>query len=325
MWIKSPPVDRRSVLRSIGVGAFGTGIAPGVAQAASDDSTVADLTIDLNEVLQLDEVQSVLSAVGHPQLSTEKASGSAITFASEPPMKMVHLPSEHGEISIGYQENEQAEVTITLNADAHSVFNGSDNPETLDVEWPVGTDALVTNTNDGALFVREPSENERTHLARLLNYSPENVTALWNSERQAFLTTLDEDASTTQPQSPQRTVSRDVSVPEIRSDKQWVDLATGEVADYHDASWGPQPTAQYSKSYCLYSFAACAADLAFPSACKYCSIPCKASKLTGWVGFTACFICISHICGVEAFKYFSDCGTTLECIDQYVVDVPFVG
>ncbi|SHL68335.1 hypothetical protein [Haladaptatus paucihalophilus] len=309
--------NRRIFLQSVGVGAIGTTIGTGTVSGSSSSSETTSITVDQYELLQTDEVQSVLATLGNPSMQLEKANASAITFDSGESFKMVEIPTDFGTLFIGSQGSSYTEATILLNNRAHRAFNNPNSKAGNGVSfgWNGNAEALATNTGDGVSFVREANKGEQQRLARILDQSPKDIIALRNSEYDAFLVT--EQGKTNGARGQVSAASEDAS-------QFWVDLSEEKIIGERTTGESGDVSTQLSKAECLISFGSCAADLAFPSACSYCGLVCKSSKLTGWAGYAACFICISHICGGEAFKYFMDCGTVVQCIDKYIVDVPFV-
>lgn len=309
--------NRRRFLQAVGVGALSTGTAVNAVGASESNTAKTSVTVDKQKLLQAEEVQSVLSAIGDPSYHPEEAQASAITFDDSAAFKMMEVPTDFGTLFVGSHGDFYTEATVVLNDRARRIFASpnSNASSKLSMQWPGNTDALVTDTGDGALFVREASTNERKQLADIAGKSADDIVALRNSEHDAFLVT--DQSERTSRQSETLSTTADTK-------QMWVDLDAGEVTGTRTVGQSSQVSAQLSKEECLVSFGACAADLAFPSACSYCGLACKSSKLTGWAGYAACFICISHICGGEAFKYFMDCGTVVQCIDKYIVDVPFV-
>lgn len=309
--------NRRRFLQAVGVGALSTGPAINVVGATDDESSTPSVVVGKKRLLQAEEVQSVLSAIGNPSYRAEEAQASAITFDSGAAFKMLEVPTDFGTLFVGSHGDSYTEATILLNDRARRMFvsPNSNAGSKLSIQWPGNTDALVSDTGDGPLFVREASTAERKRLAEITGKSADKIVAFRNSERDAFLVT-----------DPDETTGRQSDTPSTTADakQMWVDLDAGEVTGNRTVDQSSQVSARLSKEGCLVSFGTCAADLAFPSACKHCGLACKSSKLTGWVGYAACFICISHMCGGEAFKYFTDCKDVIPCIDKYIIDVPFV-
>lgn len=249
--------DRRRFLQAVGVGAPSTGAAVNVAGAADGESSTPSVTVDKHRLLQTEEVQSVLSALDNPSYRAEEAQASAITFASGAPFEMMEVPTDFGTLFVGSHGDSYTEATVVLTNRARREFASpnANASSKLPMRWPGNTDALVSDTGDGPLFVREASTSERRQLAEIAGTSVDDIVALRNSEHDAFLVTVQSDRASGQ-----------ASEASIAADTRqvWVDLDAGKVTGTRTVGQSSQVSAQLSKEECLVSFGACAADLAFP-------------------------------------------------------------
>lgn len=300
-------LNRRQVLRQVGAG-----ISAGAAGLVASVSASHTSEHELDEILNTSQVRALLTETDHPSIKRDEIGTVVVEFAEGSILRSTSIPTEVGDILFAqYDDGEVADTLLLLTNDANNPYrkylnqNNEGGDRNSPGTWPVGTNGFLTVEDDGVRFVRDAHPRELAEVARLLDTKPTTVEAIVDAKKGVYHVVRDDENGDSE------TLNSDtVSI---------VNLETKDVQKTEIPSSNPISIQHHNRDYCLYQFGACLWALALPPSCSYCGTLCRASRITGWAGYAACFVCISHICGIQFLWNASGCYSAAQCLEHWDV------
>lgn len=298
-------INRRSVLKGISTASGSLVTARSVAASRSESETGSvDVLLEKPGVkLLLDEVGSV--EIDHESRRTsvlELSDGSVYSTTS---VEMTLGTLVHSE----FDDGDQQESCLVLDDSPNHPYRKERNrsvkrsAENRRKTWPQNTEAALV-VRDGSLrFIRDATRNELVALGKVVGKQHSEIEAIVDGDEadyRVFSMPSEGDASKS------TVYAVDLETESVLSER---------VVDPKDDGSGAS-IQHHNRNECLYNFGACLWSLALPPGCKSCGLLCKASKISGWAGYAACFVCLSHICGVALYDLYG-CYNAAKCVDHW--------
>jgi hypothetical protein len=315
-------INRRGLIRTLG--ATGGGVMLGI---GATDRTFANQE-GTEELIQSEAVNRVIERVEqpHPETGTivqVEPDIEAAEFKSEESdlgdtkIKSASVPTNLGEIVVAEFDGAHHQSTFLLDDeiagsyqdDRNAAIENSDLSPTL--AWPHRTTAYVTNYEDGPRFNRTVTNREMASLSRAVSdngATPEDLSpSMVQNERDGIRVLADGAIEKYVISYPKPDELHEVHVDPESETTETKSLQFGQVG------------VQSSVAECSTHAYGCARNFIFPNICGYCRSVCALRmKLPG---YAACFVCVSHICGLSIISH-SSCASAIHCLGQLGYQTP---
>lgn len=298
-------INRRNILKQIGAASGSVVSIQSVTASRSDGETV-----DRDAIRDKSGVELLLDELGNVEIEHESRKTSILELSDGSVYSTTSLETSLGTLAHSeFDDGSQQESYFVFDDSPNHPYRKKRNKEVKKSKgsrtnlWPQNTEAALIARNGSLRFIRDTTQDELVALSKIVETHHSEIDAIVDDvdgEYHVFATPTGEE--------------------ETINTAYIVDLATETVLS--ERSIGQQHTDSglsiqgHNRNECLYNFGSCLWSLALPPSCRSCGLLCKASRITGWAGYVACFICLSHICGMSLYSL-KGCYDAARCVDHW--------